>query len=78
MDLMQGILTRRSVRSYRAQEKISKQELTDLLKAAMQAPSAMNKQPWSFVVVDKPDIPCYTRIMEGGERNGAYDECGNP
>ena len=56
MDLMQGILTRRSVRSYRAQEKISKQELTDLLKAAMQAPSAMNKQPWSFVVVDKPDM----------------------
>ncbi len=56
MDLMQGILTRRSVRSYRAQEKISKQELTDLLKAAMQAPSAMNKQPWSFVVIDKPDV----------------------
>lgn len=56
MDLMQGLMTRRSVRSYRKGEKISKQELTDLLKAGMQAPSAMNKQPWAFVVVDKEDM----------------------
>ncbi len=56
MDLLQGLLTRRSIRSYQSHEKISKEELVDLLKAAMQAPSAMNKQPWSFVVVDSPDI----------------------
>ncbi len=56
MDLMQGLITRRSVRTFLPGEKPSKQEITDILKAAMYAPSAMNKQPWSFIVVDNPDM----------------------
>jgi nitroreductase len=50
MDLMQAINTRRSVRSY--SDSAVGEELIDLLlKAAVQAPSASNSQPWSFGVI---------------------------
>ena len=52
MFLEAGLLTRRSVRQYEKGRKISKEDMDDLLKIAMYAPSGMNKQPWEFVVVD--------------------------
>lgn len=45
------IRKRRSIREYTG-ERISDQELKELLRAAMGAPSAVNKQPWHFIVVD--------------------------
>jgi len=51
MDAIEAILTRRSVRNYN-QEPISDQDMDTLLKAAMSAPSANNKQPWHYVVID--------------------------
>jgi nitroreductase len=50
MDATQAILTRRSIRSYRA-EPVPLELLTALLRAGMQAPSAGNQQPWQFVVL---------------------------
>jgi nitroreductase len=47
---MESILTRRSVRKYTA-DPVSEAHVTDLLRAAMAAPSAGNQQPWAFVVV---------------------------
>ena len=44
------IMTRTSVRSYTEKE-IDDATVDTLLKAAMAAPSAVNKQPWAFVVV---------------------------
>ena len=44
------IMTRTSVRSYTDKE-IDDATVDTLLKAAMAAPSAVNKQPWAFVVV---------------------------
>ena len=44
------IYTRRSVRSFTS-EAVSKDDLMKLLRAGMSAPSAVNVQPWSFVVV---------------------------
>ena len=41
---------RRSVRAYQ-QKPVSDEMLTDLLAAAMAAPSACAKDPWRFVVV---------------------------
>jgi nitroreductase len=41
---------RRSIRQYTGQE-VSNEEITQVLKAAMAAPSAGNEQPWEFVVV---------------------------
>lgn len=45
------IMTRTSVRSY-ADRPVGKEAVETLLRAAMAAPSAVNKQPWAFVVVD--------------------------
>lgn len=44
------IMTRTSVRSYSDKE-ISKETVETILRAAMAAPSAMNKQPWHFFVI---------------------------
>lgn len=44
------ILTRTSVRQFTAAP-ISEAQIDTLLRAAMAAPSAVNKQPWEFVVI---------------------------
>lgn len=49
MEAMEAILHRRSIRKYTS-EKISDDQIELLLKAAMYAPSAVNKQPWHFIV----------------------------
>ncbi len=50
LNALEAIMTRRSVRDF-TQEAVSQEQITVLLKAAMAAPSAHNKQPWEFVVV---------------------------
>lgn len=45
-----AIFTRRSVRAYDSSKRVSKEQLEDLLDAAMHAPSTMNAQPWEFLV----------------------------
>lgn len=54
MELLEGLLTRRSVRLYDPNQKVDSVLIGQILNAAMHAPSAMNKQPWHFIVVDKP------------------------
>jgi len=51
MDLFEAIHTRRSIRSFTA-DPVSEADLTEVLRAAMTAPSAGNGQPWHFVVID--------------------------
>ncbi len=48
---LENIMTRTSIRDYTA-DSIKKTDIEVLLKAAMAAPSAGNKQPWRFVVVE--------------------------
>lgn len=50
MDLEQAIRSRRAVRDYAA-ESIGRPALQKLIEAAVQAPSAVNEQPWLFSVV---------------------------
>ncbi len=50
MELVEGLLTRRSVRSY-ADEDVSDEVIEELLDIARWAPSAANNQPWRFIVV---------------------------
>jgi nitroreductase len=50
MDLEHAINSRRSVREFTPQS-IDEMTLRRLIDAAIQAPSAVNEQPWSFVVV---------------------------
>ncbi len=47
---LQSIHERTSVRAYTSKS-VSKEILVDLVKAGMAAPSAMNKQPWEFVII---------------------------
>jgi len=50
MELIQGILTRRSIRKFK-KTPISEDIIEQVLRAAMAAPSAGNCQPWHFVVL---------------------------
>jgi nitroreductase len=52
MKVMDAIYTRRSVRDYTDRE-VSKETVMLLLQAAIQAPSAVNEQPWTFVVIQE-------------------------
>ena len=47
---MEEIFNRRSIRKYTDQP-VEKEKIEKLLRAAMQAPSAWNQQPWEFIVV---------------------------
>ena len=48
------IFNRRSIRKFTAKA-VSKKNITELLEAAMAAPSACAKDPWRFVVTQKPE-----------------------
>jgi len=47
---MNSIFTRRSVRNFLEKE-VEDKKIEKILRAAMQAPSAVNQQPWEFLVV---------------------------
>ena len=46
---------RKSVRNFTPQE-VKKEQLQTLIKAAMAAPTAVNKQPWAFIAIKDRDI----------------------
>ena len=50
MELIDAIYNRHSVRFY-TEEAVDKADIDKLIKAGIQAPSAMNVQPWSFGVI---------------------------
>jgi nitroreductase len=47
------IENRRSIRKFRADKPVTKEQLNKLLEAAMLAPSACNTRPWEFIAVTK-------------------------
>lgn len=51
---IKNIMTRTSVRKY-TNEAVSKADIETMLRAGMAAPTAVNKQPWHFVVVTDRD-----------------------
>lgn len=51
---MNSIFTRRSVREYQ-NKPVEPEKIERILRAAMQAPSARNRQPWEFLVVTNPE-----------------------
>ncbi|HCO68215.1 MAG TPA: nitroreductase family protein [Dysgonomonas sp.] len=46
------MLKRSTIRKYDTSVKISREEMKNILKDAMTAPSSLNLQPWRFVVID--------------------------
>lgn len=70
--MIEEIKTRRSIRKYQNKE-VSKEVLYDLLKAAMYAPTARNKQEWRYIVSNKREtldeiakIPFYEMLKGAG------------
>lgn len=61
MELYEGLITRRSIRKYTG-EIIPGEDIKKIIKAGMFAPSANNKRPWHFIVVD--DRNQMDRIMK--------------
>jgi len=81
METLEAILTRRSIRRY-TDEPVSAEAKETILRAAMHAPSAVNQQPWHFVVIDDralldriPDFHPYSSFLR--EAPAAVVVCGD-
>jgi len=73
------IFSRRSIRRFTA-EKVSQAQIKLLLEAAMAAPTAMNTQPWHFVVIEDPGkLAELRKILPFGKMDAplAISICGN-
>jgi len=55
MELYEGLLSRRSIRKYNPEKTLTKDEIYELIRAASFAPSAHNKQPWHFLVIENKE-----------------------
>jgi nitroreductase len=61
MDILNGILTRRSIRTYSDQE-ITREQAEELIRYGMYAPSARNRQPWHFILLNNRET--FKKILE--------------
>jgi len=68
--VLDAIQNRVSVRQFTG-EKISNEQIETLLRCAMSAPTAMNKQPWAFVVITDEAL-----LQKMGE-SFPFSRCGN-
>jgi nitroreductase len=82
MNAFTVILERRSIRSYTS-ETVSDENVEQLLRAAMSAPSAGNQQPWHFVVIRErnlldaiPSFHPYSQMLR--QAQAAILVCGEP
>lgn len=55
MMMLETIMTRRSVRQFTDQA-VTEEQVRRLLQAAVMAPSAVNAQPWHFIVCDDKEM----------------------
>lgn len=56
MNTLDAIKSRRSIRKYDLETNVSREHITQMLEAAMMAPSACNTRPWEFVVVESREV----------------------
>lgn len=56
MELFEAIFTRRSYRGMYKPDKVSREDLTKIMEAALAAPSGCNKQTTSVIAVDDPAL----------------------
>lgn len=82
METIKAILTRRSIRKY-ADKAIAAEHYEVMLKAAMHAPSARNRQPWHFILInERPVLKSLSEVSPSwkmlDEAAGAIVICGDP
>jgi nitroreductase len=70
MDILDFIYSRRSIRKYKKEE-IKDEIITELLKAAMAAPSAAGKDPWRYIVIKNKST---LKTIAEGLPNGNFIE----
>lgn len=51
IEVLNAIYERRAVRRYKS-DRVERKAIEQLIDAAIQAPSSMNRQPWAFVVIE--------------------------
>ncbi len=61
-DILELIFKRRSIRIY-DRKKLDKETITKLMQAAMAGPSAVNAQPWEFVVITEKEVLDKLRLV---------------
>jgi len=64
--VLEAISNRRSIRAYR-QDPITQEQLDAVIKAALESPSARNRQPWHFTVVR--DMNVIAEVNEEAMKN---------
>ena len=65
MDTLEAISRRRSIRRFKSTP-VPRELIERVLEAAVQAPSAKNRQPWRFVVLEGGACDTLARLMEEG------------
>lgn len=68
MELWEAIASRRSVRGFK-RDPVSREVLEKLIQSAILAPSAVNTQPWEFIVVSGKSRDKLIEILEGEIRS---------
>ncbi len=68
MDTFDAIYQRRAIKNYDPQHKLSPEEETKLLEAAIQAPTSFNIQHWRFVIVRDPGLRKRIRTEFGNDQ----------
>ena len=63
MELIEGLLTRRSVRKYQ-DKPIERETMMEIIKAAQYSPTAHNRQPWEFLVIDDREFLAELRHIQ--------------
>ncbi len=56
MDFLELVSSRQSSRAFDSERLVEKEKLERIVETARLAPSACNAQPWSFVIVDDPEL----------------------
>ncbi len=84
MDVIEAILTRRSIRSFKA-EPVKREVLTALIETCRWSPSGSNTQPWEFTVLGgevlaevKAKLSKAMKPGEGGMPGGAHPDIAYP
>lgn len=54
-ETLNTLMTRRSVRAFQTEKNISREDLQAIVDAGRYAPSAMNRQTWTFVVIQNQE-----------------------
>ena len=68
MDILPEILNRQSVRQF-GKISIEKNKIDRILEAGRLAPSAKNRQPWRFIIIDKQELKKRIEVAAFGQEH---------